>query len=102
MYYKISLNTFNMIINEWEHCKFFVLEKSQFNSVEDHKSLLSRNGECAENDEMACISRLFSNYLFKAYCKNITNTADFSYIDYAFCDGFCTTHITDFVKKLRK
>ena len=47
------------------------------NKVEDCKNLLSRDEEYNGCVELTCISRLFSNYLFRVHFENNTNTIDY-------------------------
>ena len=60
---KISLRTDNKITSEGEHCKDFVVNRC----VIDYENFLSRDEEYDGSVEFTCITRLFSNYLFRAH-----------------------------------
>ena len=63
------------------------------NGDEDYKNVFFRGEEYAENVELTCISRLFSNYLFKLHHENRINTIDHGCIYYVFCAAFCIPYI---------
>ena len=43
------------------------------NSAEDYKNLRSRGGKCGGSVELSCMSRLFSNYLFRVHFEISTS-----------------------------
>ena len=75
-HYEITLNTVNNVSKSEIIIKNFIVDLSMANIDEDYKNLLSRNGKHGGSMKLTCISRLFSNYLFRVQYETSINTVD--------------------------
>ena len=58
---EIRFNIVNIIINEWEWYKDFIVDLSMVKIADDRKNLLPRDGEYGGSVEFICISFLLAN-----------------------------------------